>query len=77
MSSAPLDGDSIRQMLLEAADALPDTGDQYVVITVGGALLAMLGYREATRAVDSVRRLDDTLRSAVELVASHHGLSPK
>lgn len=64
-------------MLFEVAEALPDTCDQYLVITVGGTLLAMLGYREATRDVDSVERLDDTLRSAVELVASHHGLSPR
>jgi len=37
----------------------------------------MLGYRDATRDVDSVSSLDDTLRSAVEEVASRHGLAPK
>jgi hypothetical protein len=46
------------------------------VIVVGGSLLAFHGLREATVDVDSVKRLDSELKSAVASVARLHDLAP-
>lgn len=63
--------------MAEVAEALPVVGDRHVVVVAGGALLAWRGLRGATRDVDSIRRLDDELRVAVEQVAGRHGLAPR
>lgn len=73
----PLDAATISQYVTEVAEALPVAGDRHVVIVAGGALLAWRGLREATRDVDSIRRLDDELRAAIEKVARRHGLAPR
>jgi hypothetical protein len=71
-----LDGDAIASYLKEVAEAIPRTSDQYEIVVVGGSLLALLGYRESTRDIDSVTRLEQVLRDAVTEVARRHGLSP-
>lgn len=47
------------------------------LVVVGGALLAWHGLRYATRDVDSVERLDEVLKIAVERVAARHDLAPR
>lgn len=73
MSDVPLGGDQIRAYLLEVAELLPVGAPQCIVV-VGGSLLALLGFRKATSDVDSVTRLEATLRSAVAEVARRHDL---
>ena len=48
--------DRIRAYLIEVAELLPDGSPQCIVV-VGGSLLALLGFREATNDVDSIRRM--------------------
>lgn len=69
MSETPLDREAILAYLREVADTLADTGPQHTVIVVGGSLLAFHGLLEATVDVDSVKRLDSELKSAVASVA--------
>lgn len=73
----PLDAAAIEQFVTEVAEALLVVGDRHVVVVVGGALLAWRGLRAATRDVDSIRRIDDEMRVAVEHVAGRHGLAPR
>ncbi len=68
--------DRIRAYLIEVAELLPDDAPQCIVV-VGGALLALLGFREATNDVDSIKRFGATLKEAVEQVANRHGLAPR
>ncbi len=69
-------GGRIRQLLVEVdAELHKSDGEQSVIIVVGGSLLAWHGLRDATRDVDSVLRLDDHLRRAVQIVAERHGLA--
>lgn len=75
VSADVLDAQTIQAYLREVADALPDTGEQHVLVLVGGALLAWAGIRGTTRDVDSIRKLDEDLRAAVATVAGRHGLS--
>lgn len=72
-----LDARSIHEHLAEVAGELPAGGAQRTVKRVGGAAMAILGLRDATRDVDSIERLDATLRDAIERVARRHGLAPK
>ncbi len=44
---------------------------------IGGSLLALLGFREATNDVDSITRLRASLREAVVQVADRHDLAPR
>lgn len=74
-SGTPLGADEIRAHLREVADELGGPGPRHTLIVVGGALLAWHGLREATQDVDSIRRLDDDLRRAVQRVAQVHGLA--
>lgn len=68
--------DRIRAYLIEVAELLPDGSPQCIVV-VGGSLLALLGFREATNDVDSITRLGLSLKDAVEQVADRHGLAPR
>jgi hypothetical protein len=68
--------DRIRAYLLEVAELLPDGNPQCIVV-VGGSLLALLGFREATNDVDSITRLGKSLRTAVAQVADRHDLAPR
>jgi hypothetical protein len=72
----PLGQQQIRAYLHEVAGALGASGEQHVVVMVGGALLAWHGLRDATRDVDSVLQLDDELQQAVRTVAELHDLAP-
>lgn len=68
-----LDGEAIKRLVREVADELVDS-EQRVIVVVGGSLLAWHGLREATRDIDSIRRLDVELREAVRRVAARHDL---
>ena len=76
VSETPLDREAILAYLREVANTLAETGPQHTVIVVGGSLLAFHGLREATVDVDSVKRLDSELKSAVASVARLHDLAP-
>lgn len=73
----PLDRAEIVALLGEVAAELGDVGSRHVVIIVGGSLLAWHNLRESTVDVDSIRRIDDELAGAVEVVASRHDLAPR
>lgn len=77
MSDQPLHADTIRQYLHEVASELSPEGPRRTLIVVGGALMALLGLRDATRDVDTIERLDQITREAVERVAERHGLAPR
>lgn len=72
----PLDGDTIRRLLVEVAELLDVDGGQHVVLMAGGSLMAWRGLRATTADVDSVRRLDAGLRFVVATVAARHDLAP-
>jgi hypothetical protein len=59
--------------LIEVAELLPEDNPQCIVV-VGGSLLAILGFREATTDVDSVTRLESSFQAAVAEVATRHDL---
>jgi len=46
------------------------------IIVVGGAFMALRGFRASTADIDTITRLDDELRLAVEAVATERGLRP-
>jgi Nucleotidyltransferase of unknown function (DUF6036) len=71
-----LTAERIRAYLIEVAELLPDGGPQCIVV-VGGSLLALLGFREATSDVDSIKRIGKSLEDAVAQVADRHGLAPR
>lgn len=77
MPDRPLHADAIRQHLAEVADELPPDGPRRTIVLVGGALMALLGLRPATRDVDTVERLDEPTKEAVATVARRHGLAPR
>lgn len=66
----------IRSYLIELAAELPPDGGQHTILVVGGARLAWIGLRDATRDVDSVLVLDQQLQAAAQAVAHRHGLAP-
>ena len=69
-----LDGEAIKVLIGEVAAELDDQTERTIIV-VGGSLLAWHGLRDATKDVDSIRRLDDALRDAVKTVAARHGLA--
>ena len=80
MHDVPLDGQRIVQYLSEVADRLGLDGPEHTVIVVGGSLLALRDLRDlrqTTLDIDSVRRLDSELKTAVVAVAAEHGLAPR
>lgn len=76
MSDQLLHAETIRAYLTEVAGELIDRQPQTLIV-VGGALLALLDLRGATRDVDTVDRLDDETKAAVERVAARHGMAPR
>ncbi len=70
LPEVPLDGESIREHLIEVAEVLGSTGDAQIIIIVGGALLALQNLRDATTDVDSVTRLNTELQQAVAAVGA-------
>jgi len=76
MADQLLDSGTITRYLGEVANELK-VGPQRTIVVAGGALLALHGFRDATRDVDSVIRLDTDLEAAVAQVADQHDLAPK
>jgi hypothetical protein len=76
MEIRPLSGDEIKTLIAAVAERLDPNGDQHVLIIVGGSLLAWNGMRGTTDDVDSVSRLNEELRTAVEKVALENDLAP-
>ncbi len=72
-----LDGETLLTYLQEVARELPDDGTRRRLVVVGGALLAWLGLRDATRDIDSASPIDEVLQAAVETVATRHDLAPQ
>ena len=77
MSERNFDADVIERYLREVAEELPPANPPRTVIIVGGALLALRGFRDATRDVDSVEPLNPELENVIERVAARHSLTPK
>lgn len=71
----PLSADQILLYLGEVAQALPPAGPRHQIVVVGGSLLALYGLRQSTLDVDTVQRMEQELRDAVEQVARVHGLA--
>ncbi len=76
MPDTPLDASKIRAYLREVSEALPPEGPRHTIVVVGGSLLAFHGLRQTTLDVDTVGRIDQELREAVEQVAHVHDLPP-
>ena len=76
MTARPLTGGEIITLVAEVADHLAPEGPQLSLVLVGGSLLAWRGLRETTDDVDSVRRVDAELKTAIAHVADHHDLPP-
>jgi hypothetical protein len=74
VEGVPLTGDDIRTYLLEVGEEVPDTSPQYDIVIVGGALLALLDFRETTNDVDSIDRIPDELATAAATIAQRHGI---
>ncbi|MEI2818309.1 MAG: hypothetical protein V9E99_17915 [Microthrixaceae bacterium] len=72
-----LDGETLLAYVQEVARELPGDAPRQRLVIVGGALLAWLGLREATRDIDSTSLIDDVLPAAVETVAARHDLAPR
>lgn len=74
-----LDASQVRDLLTELADVLdahdPD-GPTIELTIAGGAYLATLGLRAATRDVDSITPLPEEVRAAAAQLAARHGLAP-
>jgi len=62
--------DAVAELL--AGQATP----RVVLVVVGGAYLALHGLRESTADVDTVTRIDASIRAAVETVAAQRDLRP-
>lgn len=76
MPDIPLSADQILGYLGEVAQELAPAGPRHRIVVVGGSLLALHGLRQSTLDVDTVRRIEQELRDAVEQVARVHGLAP-
>lgn len=76
MPDIPLSAEQILACLREVAQALAPSGPRHTIVVVGGSLLAFHGLRQSTLDVDTVRRIEQELRDAVEQVARVHGLAP-
>jgi hypothetical protein len=76
VSDLELSADQIRSLLEEVANSLPRSDKPPTIIVVGGSLLAWHGLRAATKDIDSVRRLEESLKAAVSEVAKRYDLAP-
>lgn len=72
----PVTGPMLLAYLGEVAEELPADGADRQIVVVGGARLAWLGLRDATRDVDSIVPLDDETAAAAATVGRRHGLGP-
>jgi hypothetical protein len=75
MPEDTLDADAVKYYLNEVASELTSQGPPLTIVIVGGSLLALLGLRDSTRDVDTIRRLDNELVLARDVVAQRHDLS--
>lgn len=63
--------------LTAVADVLAEQGDQQgTLVVVGGSFLALQGLRMSTADVDTVTRIDESLRLAIDTIAKRQGLRP-
>lgn len=77
LSESLFDRDTIVRSLNEVASVLEDSdSDPAVLVVVGGSYLALHGLRESTADIDTVRRMEASLRAAVEVVAERRDFSP-
>lgn len=70
-----LDGNTIRQLMIQVAEELDKSSTHHTLVIVGGSLLAWYGLRDSTADVDSIRLMDDELRAVALEVAARHGLA--
>lgn len=73
----PLTGAELLRLVEEVADELPEDDYRRSLIVVGGAALAWSDLRDATRDVDCLESLDETLTQAIEVIARRHDLAPR
>lgn len=71
----PLDGAEIRDILVRIADAIDEHFPQQTVVLIGGAYMALHGWRESTRDIDSAVTLSAGVQDAVGRVAAAVGLN--
>ncbi len=71
----PLSGAEIRDILVRVADAIDPHLTQQTVVLIGGAYMALHGWRDSTRDIDSAVVLSAGLQAAVGRVASDAGLT--
>ncbi len=74
-----MDAAEIEAHLVEVAEILREadpTGPVHKIVIAGGALLAWIGLRDATRDVDSVEPIAPEVAAAAAEVAGHHDLPP-
>ena len=69
-----LDGAEIQELIAELARRLAPSGEQHLVVVVGGSLLAWQGIRETTEDVDSVHHLPADLRVVIQAIAVERDL---
>lgn len=74
MPDPGLSAQQLHRLLAEVAQEPPDGEAQFIVIAVGGYLLAWHGLRATTHDVDSVKRLSRPLSTAAAVIARRHDL---
>lgn len=75
MPDGLLHGDEIRALLADVAQRLLATQHTpHTLVVVGGSFMALVGLRDTTADVDTITRLNDNVRAAVEAVAEDRDL---
>jgi len=69
-----LDRTEIQELIAEVAGRLVPTGEQHLLIVVGGSLLAWRGLRDTTEDVDSVHQIPAELRVVIHAIAVERDL---
>jgi hypothetical protein len=69
-----LDGAEIQGLIAEVAGRLAPSGEQHILVVVGGSLLAWQGLRETTEDVDSVHHIPAELRGVIQAIAVQRDL---
>jgi hypothetical protein len=72
------DRDRIVSSLAEVAAILEETNSPSgVLVVVGGSYMALHDLRESTADVDTIKRIERSIREAVEIVAERRGFVPE
>lgn len=75
MPEGVLNRNEIQALLAEVAERLFEAQHtQTTLVVVGGSFMAMAGLRDTTADVDTITRLTDHMRAAIEVVATDHDL---